>query len=576
MEKNHQYMELTHLPRKTKEAREDLIDQLASVIPSCITEDKVKDGNGGINRVVDLDKLRDLLNKTQFIEGEAERYCFTWPGKRAARAQAVRSINKTLRPETDKSVNWETTQNLYIEGDNLDVLKLLRSGYGERVKMIYIDPPYNTGNDFVYRDDFKKSVREEELAAGSIDNEGNRYVINTEVNGRFHSDWCSMMYSRLMVARPLLSKDGVIFISIDDHEVHNLRKICDEIFGETNFVGMFKWNKTATPPSLSYKIRGKYEYILCYEKELNSIKYNGGTVSGGDMPLLNDGNNICRLSFPKDAITFNFDGDFNPGTYGRVRLINPLRITDGRATSDVVLEGPFKWTQNTVSEEIKAGTSFIIKTKKFAVRYERQGERIKRPADVISKKECGVGTNEDGKKEIRALFDEDVMSYPKPVSLIKYLIPLAETDKDSIVLDFFSGSGTTAQAVMELNAEDGGRRQFICVQLNEGTLAESKARKANHQTIPEIARERIRRAGEKIREMHPEVDTGFRSFRLDNSNYRDGILRSAKEVTQQSLGLTVDNILSDRSEEDLLYGAMLTWGVPISLKVERERERERA
>ena len=542
------------------------IEALRQIAPSCITE--VKDPqSGAIRQVVDFDVLRTLLGD-QSVEAGTEMYSFIWPGKQAARREAATPITDTLRPVLEDSVDWDSTENLYIEGDNLSVLKLLQRSYVGKIKMIYIDPPYNTGNDFIYNDDYTIDRDTWARQSGERDEEGNQYRKNPDTNGRFHSDWCSMIYSRLLLSRSLLTDDGVIFISIDDNEVHNLRKICDEVFGASNFVAQYKWNKTATPPSLSYKVRTKYEYILCYEKSLNNIKYNGGVVVGGDMPLLNDGNPVAQLVFPKDSIRFNFDGSFSPGVYGRVSLKQPIEVNDGKPNTDVVLEGPFKWTQETLSNEIKNRTSFIVKSKKFAVRYSRVGERIKRPSDVISKPECGVGTNEDASKDVAELFGSNVMSYPKPVSLIKYLIPFAETDKDSIVLDFFSGSGTTAHAVMQLNAEDGGHRKFICVQFDEDTPEGSVARNAGYKTIPDIAKERIRRAATKIKEENPlatnSLDTGFRVFRLDSSNFTD-VKRTPASYEQTELDQYQTNIKTDRSGQDLLYGAMLSWGVPLSL-----------
>ena len=542
------------------------LDALYAIAPSCFTE--VRDEQTGeMKRVINFQTLRTLLGDDA-VEIGREMYQFSWPGKQAARLEAAETTNETLRPMPEESLDWETTENIYIEGDNLRVLKLLQRSYMGKVKMIYIDPPYNTGNDFVYNDDFARSATDEELAAGNIDEEGLRYRKNSDSNGRFHSDWCSMIYSRLMVARTLLAEDGVIFISIDDNEVHNLRKICDEVFGASNFVAMYKWNKTATPPSLSYKVRSKYEYILCYEKSLSLIKYNGGIVSGGDMPLLNDGNSISKLVFPKEVVKFNFDGSFQSGVYDRVRLINPITVVNGYANNDIVIEGPFKWTQETLIEEIENKTEFVIKSSKFAIRYSRAGERIKRPADIISKVECGVGTNEEAGKDISKLFGKNVMSYPKPISLIKYLIPFAETKSDSIILDFFSGSATTAHAVMQLNAEDGGKRKYIMVQLSEETPEDSEARKAGYATIPEIALERIRRAGKKIKEEAPmttqDLDTGFRLFRLDSDNYKE-VSKTPDEFQQGTLDFDLDNIKADRRELDLLFGALLSWGVPLSL-----------
>lgn len=547
------------------------LEALYQIAPSCFTEEK-DEKTGTVKHVVNFKTLRQLLGDDAVEDGE-EMYQFTWPGKQAARREAAAPITDTLRPVLADSVDWDTTENLYIEGDNLRVLKLLQKGYMGKVKMIYIDPPYNTGNDFVYHDDFAVDNEQYVVDNGDRDTEGYRYRKNLDGNGRFHSDWCSMMYSRLLVARSLLTEDGVIFISIDDNEVRNLRNICDEVFGEDNFVAQYKWNKTATPPSLSYKVRNKYEYILCYEKRLTHIKYNGGIVEGGDMPLLNAGNSIRVLTFPKESVSFKINGTYQIGQYDRVKLIKPVTISGGVADSDIVLEGQFKWIQETVNEEIQNGTCFIVKSDKFAIRYIRTGERMKRPSDIISKGECGVGTNEDASKDIENLFEQNIMSYPKPVSLIKYLIPFSETNKDSLILDFFSGSATTAHAVMQLNAEDGGNRKYICVQLDEETPEDSEARKAGYTSIPEIAKERIRRAGKKIKEESPlttqDLDTGFRVFRLSDSNYED-VTKQPGEYDQRMLDLFADNIKADRTDLDLLFGAMLSWGVQLSMPMTTE------
>ncbi|HCY06226.1 MAG TPA: site-specific DNA-methyltransferase, partial [Erysipelotrichaceae bacterium] len=482
-----------------------------------------------------------------------------------------------LVPDKESSVDFDNTKNIYIEGDNFVVLKILQESYLNKIKMIYIDPPYNTGTDFVYKDDFKKTKEEYEEDLGVEDEEGGRLFKNTDTNGRFHSDWLSMMYERLVIARDLLKDDGVIFISIDDNEVHNLRKICDEIFGEENFITILKWNKTSTPPSLSKKIRHKYEFILCYEKKNNNIEYIGGTSEGGDMPLLNDGNSIDILKIPKEKIIFNFDGEYSPGKYDRVELINKIIIKNGLSNEDLILKGPFKWKQENTNNEINEGTTFIIKTEKFAIRYVRDGLRNKKPSDIISKTECGVGTNEDGNKEIGELFGENIMSFPKPSSLIKYLLKFVSFN-DDIILDFFSGSATTAHSVMKLNAEDGGNRKFVMVQLPEKTDEDSEAYKAGYKTIPEIGRERIRRAGKKIveenadklKERETPLDIGFRAYKVADSIMRD-VYKSPNDLKQgELLGLS-DNIREDKKPEDILTSVILDLGLTLDLSIKEEK-----
>ena len=552
---------------KMKQETPDLtarnVERIAALFPNCVTE--MRDEKGKVTRGIDFALLKQMLSPA-VVEG-AEHYEFSWVGKKAALVEANKSIRKTLRPCPEESKDWDTTENLYIEGDNLEVLKLLQESYLGKVKMIYIDPPYNTGNDFIYADNFMRSQQEENEQIGISDEVGNRLFRNTDTNGRFHSDWCSMMYSRLMLARNLLADDGVIFISIDDNEQANLKHLCDEIFGVGNFIAIYKWNKTATPPALSDKVRGKYEYVLCYEKVRSGIKYCGGIVTGGDMPLLNETNMEHELTFPAESVRFTFSGIFPKGKYDRVSLLENVFIENGRVKRPVRLRGKFKWVQDTVDKEIKEGTSFIIKSKKFAIRYCRAGERIKRPSDVISKEECCVGTNEDGAKDVAALFGENVMSYPKPVSLIKYLIPFAETTKDSLILDFFSGSATTAHAVMQLNAEDGGKRKFIMVQLPEPCDKKSSVVGGGYKPICEIGKARIRRAGEKIRQEHPEakgLDVGFRVLKLADSNMKD-VFYAPEDYDQSILAKLESNIKEDRSALDLLFGCLLEWGLPLGL-----------
>ena len=455
------------------------LEALYQIAPSCFTEKKDEE-TGEIKRVVNFETLRQLLGGDAVDEDE-EMYQFTWPGKRAARYEAAEPIDDTLRPVPADSVDWDTTENLYIEGDNLRVLKLLQRGYMGKVKMIYIDPPYNTGNDFVYHDDFAHSAEEEDLAAGNIDEEGYRYRRNLDSNGRFHSDWCSMMYSRLLVARSLLKEDGVIFISIGVEELSTLKNICNEVFGENNFVEVFSWVKTATPPSLAVKSRKTNEYILCYEKNKNNLKYNGELLDGGDQPLLNSGNAEGILKFPKDKVEFKEkafpNGIYEPYCKDRVSLLDRIEIIDGKATSDFHLKGKFKWTQSFFDEEVNKGTTFIIKTDNLSVRFIREGEGYKRPTNfikekiispLIDKSSSGVGTNETASSYLTSLMDgKNVFSYPKPVSLIKYLINFICKDND-IVMDFFSGSGTTADAVLRYNVEKrDAKLKFILVQLPE-------------------------------------------------------------------------------------------------------------
>ena len=576
------------------------LDALYQIAPSCFTE-ATDPKTGKIKRVVNFDVLRQLLGDDT-VEDATEAYEFNWVGKQEARAEVLRPINKTLRPVKEDSVDWDNTQNLYIEGDNLEVLKLLQKSYLGKVKMIYIDPSYNTGNDFVYHDDSSRSQEEEDLAAGNIDELGNRYRKNTDSNGRFHSEWCSMIYARLMVARSLLTEDGVIFISIGVEELATLKNICNEVFGENNFVEVFSWVKTSTPPSLAVKSRKTNEYILCYEKNKNNIKYNGELLDGGDQPLLNTGNAESVLTFPKDKVIFKPkafpNGVYEPYCKDRVSLLDRIEIIDGKATTDFRLKGEFKWTQSFFDEEVKNGTTFIIKTDNLSVRFIREGEGYKRPTNfikekitspVIDKPGVGVGTNETASSYLTSLMDgKNVFSYPKPVSLIKYLTNFICKDSD-IVMDFFSGSGTTADAVWRYNVENKEvALKYILVQLPENLDENLKTADANSKELllngiqlldrinkphklTELAKYRLAKTIDSIKQDNPDcqMDLGFRVFRIDESNFED-VERTPKEYNQDQLDLFLNNVKSDRTDLDLLFGCMLDWGVKLSLPMSSE------
>lgn len=486
------------------------------------------------------------------MEDAPEAYEFNWVGKQAARAEVLKPIKKTLRPVKEDSVDWDNTQNLYIEGDNLEVLKLLQKSYLGKVKMIYIDPPYNTGNDFVYHDDFAMSADEYAEASGSVDELGNKYIKNMDSNGRFHSDWCSMIYSRLMVARTLLSEDGVIFISIDDNEVENLRKICDQIFGEENFISQICWRRTDNQPNIGYFARVK-EYILLYSKHK--------TFSLGRLPLSEKAKAEYRY---KDA----------KGMFRRAILLDKTRgrkFYSKKTKLGTILNGPWMVSEEVFDKMDANGDIYWTESgdgQPYGKIYlsESKGQI---PCDFWG---IEFGTNQRGSLEVEKLFGKRLFDFPKPMTLL-YNLCMIGSRKDSIILDFFSGSGTTAHAVMQLNAEDGGNRKYIMVQLPEETPEDSEARKAGYNTIPDIAKERIRRAGKKIKEESPlttaDLDTGFRVFRLDEGNYED-VKRSPKEFKQDQLDLFLNNIKADRNDLDLLFGCMLDWGVQLSLPMTQE------
>jgi adenine-specific DNA-methyltransferase len=566
------------LKLETPDLTQQNIDRIAVLFPSAITETKNEDGK--LKRAINFSVLKQLLSD-EVVDGE-EAYEFTWVGKKQSIIEGNRPIRKTLRPAKEESKNWDTTENLYIEGDNLEVLKLLQNSYLNSIKMIYIDPPYNTGNDFVYRDDFKVSREEYEDEMGVYDEDDNRLFKNTETNGRFHSDWCSMMYPRLQLARNLLSDDGVIFISIDDNEVSNLKNICDEVFGESNFVGQWNWFKSATPPNLSYKTKKNIEYILGYEKSRSKIIYEGiKKVSKSDDPMTKPQNTLKKLIFPKHSLNIKLEnGIVKQGVYGTERfpnkLLTDLIVKDKTNENEVAFENRFIWVQEKLNKELLRNTLMNC-SKNLVLSYKKQDYAPEVPPNLIDAS-VGVSTTEEAGKDLTKLMGENVFDYPKPISLLKYLINFKD---NSTILDFFSGSSTTAHAVMQLNAEDGGNRKFIMVQLPEETDEKSEAYKAGYKNICEIGKERIRRAGTKIEEdlaakstkksdlfddenEVKKVDIGFRVLKVDDSNMKD-VYYSAGEYNQQMLLNLESNIKEDRNDLDLLYGVLLDWGVSLSL-----------
>lgn len=559
---------------------------LYQIAPSCFTEvldgsDKQHEGETitvekdgrHVRMAINFKTLRQLLGDAA-VEDSEEMYQFTWPGKQAARYEAATPIADTLRPVTEDSVDWDTTENLYIEGDNLRVLKLLQRGYMGKVKMIYIDPPYNTGNDFVYHDDFKTSLADEELAAGNIDEEGLRYRRNLDSNGRFHSDWCSMMYSRLLVARSLLTEDGVIFISIDDNEVHNLRKICDEVLGESNFVANLIWaNKEGGGSSDSKLFRIKNEHIICFAKQIDKLKIKGIAISNkerykGRDKYINERGPYYLQKLGMGSIQYSASLDYEI-TCPDGTTVLPAQNNNGKRACWRWSKDKYEINKALGFVEIKKDVNNIwtVYTKQY-MKCDNDGNIIER-----SQRPMGIIDEYSSTQAAKLLKTMNIpFNYSKPVELIKYLLDRNITT-DDIVLDFFSGSATTAHAVMQLNAEDGGKRKYICVQLDEETPEDSEARKAGYKNICEIGKERIRRAGKKIKEESPlttqDLDTGFRVFRLAASNYED-VTKQPGEYDQRTLDLFADNIKADRTDLDLLFGAMLSWGVQLSLPMTTE------
>ena len=528
------------------------LEALYQIAPSCFTEVK-DDKTGELRHVVNFKTLRQLLGDNA-VEDADEMYQFTWPGKQEARREAARPTTKTLRPVVEDSVDWDNTQNLYIEGDNLEVLKLLQKSYMGKVKMIYIDPPYNTGNDFVYDDDFVVSQDDYDLFAGNVDDLGNRYRKNTETNGRFHSDWCSMMYSRLMVARSLLTEDGVIFISIGDDEVANLTKLSEEVFGEKNFIASI-CHKSRASVSNDRIISENHNHLLFLAKNIDVVFAYHKQI--GDDPILNGFNKEDSRGFYKLAPV---DGP------GGAKKGNPHYEFMG-------ITGYWRYSKETMQKKYDEG---LIEVTANNLQQKYYLEDAKKTRQTVTTWWDSDFLTSNGTRELISLMDGKTFDNPKNIRLVlRMLKMMTHFDKKAIILDFFSGSSTTAHAVMQLNVEDCGNRKYIMVQLPEETPEDSEARKAGYNTIPEIAKERIRRAGKKIKEENKDkegienLDTGFRVFRLADSNFEE-VKKAPGEYDQSQLDLFLNNVKSDRTDLDLLFGAMLSWGVQLSLPMASE------
>lgn len=592
------------LPLQTPDLTQQNIDRIATLFPSAITE--TKDANGNLKKAINFTNLKQLLS-ADVVDGD-ECYEFTWVGKKQSIIEGNKPIRKTLRPAKDESKNWDTTENLYIEGDNLEVLKMLQNSYLNSVKMIYIDPPYNRGSDLIYKDNFINSREEYIEDLGLLDEDENRLFINTETNGRFHSDWCSMIYPRLQLARNLLTDDGVIFISINDFEVDNLKKICSEILGETNFIATLIWDRNHSAQAGIYKVY--HEYVLVYCKNIINIStpksLDNNLFEAGAMKKESGRHSMQQFRFPKGTRFDAPDGTELKGEWGEVEkviLVEGSLISDnGKLKEDVVLEAGFT--------QINQMKTYFYGNKEELV--DSRGQKVvefylNSSGKVKVVKERGVEAPQTTLKfgsqgpisvQLAELFELNVSPFdsPKPVDMIKDFISRF-TDENDIILDFFAGSSTTAHAVLELNAENNLKRKFICVQLQED-LDESlkNATKDSKNTLEtaikyldkynlphlltEIGKERIRRAGKKIEEelqakfkdggLFAEqedvkaVDTGFRVLKLDDTNMKD-VYYSAGEYSQQMLLDLESNIKEDRTDLDLLFGVMLDWGVPLSL-----------
>ena len=557
----------------TPDFTDDNIARIAELFPGCVTESR--DDKGKLTKAIDFDLLKQELSGN-IVEGPQERYHLDWPGKREALLTANAPIAKTLRPSREESVDFDTTKNLYIEGDNLDALKLLQETYLGKVKMIYIDPPYNTGNDFIYEDDFAEDKDAYFERSMQVDEEGNRLVTNNETNGRFHSDWLTMLYPRLKLARNLLRDDGVIFISIDDHEQANLKRMCDEVFGEVNFIANIVWQKKQSPQNDATYLSDMHDHILVFAKYAKQTK---NETVGWNRKLLprseehndryNNLDNDPRGNWASIDCTCNKTSVERPNLYYPIK--NPVTGVDIWPNTQRV------WRYERESMETLLAENRIY--------WGETGNNFPRQKRFLSEVQDGVvpstwwtrefaSDNQAARRELRAIFDEEEGDFntPKPTGLIKRMLQIS-AENDEIILDFFSGSATTAHAVLQFNAEDNGRRKFIMVQVPEGTQEQSEAYRAGYTTIAEIGKERIRRAGKKIKEeaglMGANLDIGFRVLKVDTSIMKD-VYYSPDTADQQSLLDQVTNIKEDRTPEDLLFQVLLDWGVDLTLPITKE------
>ncbi len=616
------------LKMQTPNLVDNNVEQISKIFPEVITE--IKNENGELIKGIDFDLLKQKLSNV-LVEGDNERYHLDWPGKKASLLKANTPIYTTLRPVIEDSVDFEKTENLYIEGDNFEVLKILQESYLGKVKMIYIDPPYNTGNDFIYKDKFSVAKEEYEDEIGVLDEDGGKLFKNTDSNGRFHSDWLSMMYERLVIARDLLKEDGVAFISIDDNEVHNLKKICDEIFGENNFITELVWEKKKKGTFLSNTITNIKEYILVFSKDIGKFKGLIGEINTSieTYPCVNESNKReirtippgIESKFKESNYTLPKGSKISVNTMDLI-LHSNLVICDNILTEELVIEGNWRYSQSLINVFAEKKELYI--TQDLYIRRIVKDARYKTLKDILPRLgknkdskykdfnlddlfEDGWGSNEDGEEELRILMEtKGILDFPKPVKLIEKFIASIRDD-NCVILDFFSGSGTTAHAIMQLNAEDSGHRKFIMVQLPEKIDENAEAYKSGYNTITAIGKERIRRAGKKNKGEYLEkynkeleyinkqleqpsymgdeeledkkkeielkiehinnLDIGFRVYKTDTSNMVD-VYYHPTETEQNNL--FASNIKEDRTPEDLLTQVILDLGLELSLPIEKK------
>lgn len=581
------------------------IDKIADLFPNCITEDR--DKNGNVRRVVDFDMLRQELS-VSLVEGPQERYTLCWPGKNEAILTANAPIAKTLRPCEEESVDFENTRNIFIEGDNLDALKLLQETYLNKVKIIYIDPPYNTGSDFIYEDDFAEDTEAFFLRSNQKDDVGNRMVANTDSNGRFHSDWLTMMFSRLRLSKNLLTDDGVIFISIGDREIENTKKICAEIFGEANFVATAIWEKKNKGAFLANDITNMKDYVVIYCKSKSAFKGLIGEIAEHEetYPCVNAPNARDIRKIPAGIKSKYREKNYKLSKGSIISadtmsllLHSDLKIENGVLKEELIIEGNWRYNQEAMTQYAVKGELYL--TQDLYLRRIVKDPRYKTLKDLLPRLgtsnlpanfpfdekdlfKDGWGTNEDANEELRQILGEqNLFGYPKPTSLIAKLI-CSVRDKNSIVMDFFAGSGTTAHAINLLNLIDAGKRKYILIQLPEVLNPNLKDQKAAAQfcdklhverNIAELTKERIRRAGKTLKKEYADkkgieqLDLGFRVFKIDTSNMKD-VYYTPDKLKQQNLELFKDHIKADRRPEDLLFQVFIDWGLDLSLPITKE------
>lgn len=546
------------------------IEKLKALFPTAFSEDRLI-----------IEELQLLVG--EYIEKDKEYYQMTWAGKARAQQEANKVSTGTLRPSKVESKYWEMTGNILIEGDNLEVLKLLQKAYSNKIKMIYIDPPYNTGKDFVYKDNYADNLGNYLALTGQTDKDGKKLSSNTDNDGRYHSNWLNMIYPRLKLAHNLLTEDGVIFVSIDDNEQANLKKVCDEIFGEENFVSVFCWEKKKKPSFLSRNLGNKFEYILVFAKNRNNTHEFSVelTTEGKKYPFNNAGNGMQKLIFPAGSVKFQMpDQKIHPQdmSEGKIKtyLQSDLVIENGVNKSEFVLEGEWRYSQNKLNEIVENQEAIVISKIPFRPNHIKSGGEIKKMHNLLTLAHYKIATNEDGDKEQAELLGGNYFDYTKPAGLIKFLLrSFMYNDPHGLILDFFAGSGTTAHAVMALNAEDGGNRKCISVQLPEPIEEKSDA----YKTIAEITKERIRRAGELVIKEHADkegiekLDVGFRVFKLDSSNIHawDTSLEKLQDQLDMFDAHDGDHIKADRTEEDVLFEILLKYGLELTLPIQ-ERE----